>query len=399
MTATTTSTGTPEHISYLELNGKACPWGDYQELFEQGVFRSEDLTGFFGVLSHDLVRASATDHERLSSAQGATIPRVTDPNVPAVPLESDPPVSAAYRRLLQGPLRPKNMDAYVDVITDITREWLQEHATTGETNLHPLAEFLPGAVIAQVLGLPREDVGDFVGWSNSVVEGAITGNPELQMDSVKSLLGYIFGQVAHFRENPSDGLLSTVANAEIDGEPISDGAAAGAVFLLIMAGHETTTNGLAWLIRQVGTEQGLKQTLLDDPERIDDAIEESLRIESPVQFMGRTATEDMEIGGCPVAKGEAVAMMWGPANHDPSKFANPDVFDLDRDTTGHLAFGHGVHRCVGEHLARLEMKLVLKEILDWMPDYEMVGELELKKNVATTRGPSVLEVRFTPPQG
>lgn len=395
----TDTTSTPDTIDYMALNGKACPWDEYASLYDLGVLRSESLTGFFGVLSHDLLREAAADHERLTTRQGATIPRVTDPDVPAVPLEADPPESAAYRRLLQGPLRPKHMDAYVDVITSITRDWLAEHATTGSTDLHGLAELLPGAVIAHVLGLPREDVTDFVGWSNSVVEGTITNNPQLQLDSVTSLMGYIFGKLAQCREQPGDGLLSTVANAEIDGEPIADGAAAGAVVLLIMAGHETTTDGLSWLIHQVATVPGLKQTLLQHPERIDDAIEESLRIESPVQFMGRTATQDMEIGGCPVAKGEAVAMMWGPSNHDPSKFEDPDVFDLDRDTTGHLAFGHGVHRCVGEHLARLEMRVAMREILAWMPDYEMVGDLVLKKNVATTRGPAVLDVTFTPPRG
>lgn len=383
-------------LNYVELNSQECPWPGYRAFYEQGVARSQDLTGFIGVLGYDKVRAAAADHERLSSAQGATIPRVTDPNVPAVPLESDPPASAAYRRLLQGPLRPKNMDAYVDVITGMTREWLQEHATTGETDLHGLTKFLPGAVIGHVLGLPREDVDDFVGWSNSVVEGAATGNMELQLGAVKNLLEYIFAKIANYRENPADNLMSTVANAEIDGELIDTGAAAGACFLLIMAGHETTTDGLSFLIHQVATVPGLRETLLASPERMDDAIEESLRIESPVQFMGRTATEDLEIGGCPVSKGEAVALMWGPANHDPAKFDNPDEFDIDRDTSGHLAFGHGVHRCVGEHLARLEMKLAMQEILAWMPDYEMAEPMQVKQNMTVARGPGVLRVRFTP---
>lgn len=384
------------HLNYVELNEQVCPWDSYQAFFDKGVARSQDLTGFVAVLGFDKLREAAADPARLSSAQGATIPRVTDPNVPAVPLESDPPVSAAYRRLLQGPLRPKQMGAYVDVITEITRTWLKENATTGEVDLQGLSVLLPGAVIAHLLGLPRADVEDFVGWSNSVVEGAATANPELQMASVKQLLEYIFGKIAHHRESPADNLLSTVANAEIDGELIDTGAAAGAIFLVIMAGHETTTNGISSLLHQIATVPGLRGTLINSPERIDDAIEESLRMESPVQFMGRTATEDMEIGGCPVAKGDAVGLMFGPANHDPHKFENPNQFDIDRDTSGHVAFGHGVHRCVGEHLARLEMKIAVQEILNWMPDYEMAEPMRIRANSTGVRGPGALKVKFTP---
>ncbi len=234
-----------------------------------------------------------------------------------------------------------------------------------------------------------------------MVEGAATDNPELKNSSVQSLLGYIIAKINHYRESPDETLFSAVANGgEVNGgEKITvGGAAAGAVFVLIVAGHETTINGIASLLHVIGTAPpGLKQTLVENPDRIPDAVEEILRYEAPIQFMGRTLTEDTAVNGCPMKQGESVALMFGAANHDPARFPDPEKFDIDRDTSGHLAFGHGIHRCVGEHLARLEMKIVAEEVLKWMPDYEVAAPVELRHNAASNRGPVSLQVRFTPP--
>lgn len=387
-------------LKYDDLNSAASPWPQYRELREQGgVVRSGDLGGFWGLLGYEQVKAAAADPARFSSAQGATIPRMTDPRFPAVPLEADPPEAGLYRKLLQGPLRPGKMSSYVGLITDLTRSWLREHAGTGRADLKELAATIPPEVIAHILGLDAKDADDFVEWSHGMVEGAATNNPELRNSSVQSLLGYIIGKINHYREEPDDTLFSAVANGEVKGEQISVGAAAGAIFVLIVAGHETTINGIASLLQRIGSSPELKQTLVEQPDRIPDAVEEILRFEAPIQFMGRTLTEDTEINDRSLQQGDSVALMFGAANHDPAKFPDPEKFDIDRDHSGHLAFGHGVHRCVGEHLARLEMKIVTEEVLKWMPDYVVDGPVELRRNAASNRGPVSLQVTFTPPAG
>ncbi|MFH5824653.1 cytochrome P450 [Georgenia sp. AZ-5] len=387
----------PDFRNY-ELQFGANPWDDYRALMQDGgVAYAAEHNGFWAVLSYEAVREAAADPGRFTTTGGASIPRTTDPEYPAIPLELDPPDNREYRRLLQDGLRPAQVAAFEPMLRARVTACIDAFCERGEADLRAeLGKPIPILTLADLLGLPEDDAKEFQGWVDAFVSAASSDNSQAMQEAVGKILGYIHQKVAEATEQPVPGLLSDLVNSEIAGERLNPGKAAGMAFLLIAAGAETTINGISSAMYTIGSRPELRDRLAADPSLIPAAIEEVLRTDSPVHYMGRTAVSTFEFRGRTMEAGERVALMWGAANHDATKFPDPDKFDVDRDARGHLAFGHGVHRCVGEHLARLEMKVCIEEVLRRLPDFRTLDPLEISRDSFSSRGPRTVRVAFTP---
>ncbi len=210
---------------------------------------------------------------------------------------------------------------------------------------------------------------------------------------------FLLGEcLARRGKEDDDTVLGAIANATIDGRHLSDREIRGFTHLLAIAGHETTVNSLSTMLYHLLSEPGLKADLIEHPERIPAMVEESLRYEAPVMSMARTVVHETELGGQQFCPGDKILLAYISANHDDAVFDEPERFDIDRsNNTAHLAFGTGTHKCLGEHLARVEMRVVTEEVLRLMPDVALVEGYEPAWLPArTVRGLQTLPVRFTP---
>ena len=399
MTVADGSASVPEQCPFdlAKVNAEHGAAEAYAQWREHGsVVFAEVFGGYHAVLDYDVVRACAADTERLVSRDGATIP-ILRKNARSVPVEMDPPEHKKYRKLLQGPLRPDRVQAQVGRIAAITDRVIDEFVELGKADLQRIAEVVPPAIIAEILGMPDEAPA-MVEMTDMLNRAIGSADPEAGKAAARVFTQYIDGLVTRARlTEDRDGLLAAIVGGEVDGRPVPHDMAVGIAVTLVVAGQETTVNGIGNLLWLLGAHPEAKQRVLDDPALIPDAVEEALRLESPVQMMGRTAAQDLEIDGVPVRKGDKVGLVFGAANLDPARFSAPGKFDLDRPSpASHLAFGHGIHRCVGEHLARAEMRTVLERVLARIPDYRLAGPVTLGASVAFNRGPRAVPVVFTP---
>jgi cytochrome P450 len=375
-------------------HGAARAYARWRE--DGGVVLAEAFGGYHAVLGYEAVRACAADTTRLVSREGATIP-VLRKGAPSIPVEMDPPEHKKYRRLLQGPLRPERVQAWAGRIAAITDQVIDEFIELGQADLRRIAAVVPPAIIAAILGLPDEGPA-MVKMTDMLHRAVVSPDPEAAGAAARVFTQYIERLVAQVElAEDRAGLLAAIAHGEVDGQPVPRDVAVGTGVTLVIAGQETTVNGIGNMLWLLGAHPEAKQRLLDDKALIPNAVEEALRLESPVQMMGRTAAEDLEIDGVRVRKGDRVGLVFGAANLDPARFPEPGRFDLDRPSAAaHLAFGHGIHRCVGEHLARAEMRIVLERVLARIPDYRLAEPVTLGASMAFNRGPVAVPVIFTP---
>ena len=196
---------------------------------------------------------------------------------------------------------------------------------------------------------------------------------------------------------PCDDVLTAITQATIDGAEVSDEVRWGMAQVLKIAGHETTTNAIGNLVHQLASRPELQLAVVSDPDMMAKAIDESLRYESPVFGLGRTVVSDTEVGGVALCEGDRVLVCFGAANHDPRHFPDPERFDPDRqEKRCHVAFGYGRHRCIGEHLARLEVEVVIDELLRQIPQYQLAPGTEVEMKNAVVRGPMRLDIVWNP---
>jgi cytochrome P450 family 142 subfamily A polypeptide 1 len=337
-------------------------------------------------------------------------------------IDEDEPRHGEMRGLINRGFTPRMVRKWEEIFQQITNEVLDEIAPKGECDfVEDIAVPLPLILIAEMIGIRREDRERFHQWSDAMIGS--TGN----MDDPKIVaaagqaaveyIGYLTEIIEDRRKNPKQDLISILVRAKDDGILVKQESYTNAVpegltqsdserdmtndelikmcILLLVAGNETTRNGLTGAMQLLIESPETRTRLIENPSLIPGAIEEMLRLTSPVVSFSRTATRDTELQGVSIKEGQRVLMIYGSANRDASVFENPDTFDVERNAQ-HLAFGMGNHFCMGANLARMELRVALQELLRRTPDMSYATDGPEFGASALVRSVVHMHVRFTP---
>ncbi|MEK4660587.1 cytochrome P450 [Priestia sp. FSL H7-0729] len=296
-------------------------------------------------------------------------------------LFSDPPDHRRLRGLVQKAFTPKMVADMRSHIQDIADDLLDNLPSQEKMNLIDDFAFpLPIIVISEILGVPLEDRDKFRMWSNTVIDASTAESAELFEQHAKEFTDYLTAWFAKVRQNPGADLISQLVIAEESGQQLTEQELLGVVSLLIIAGHETTVNLIGNGILALLEHPEQRELLIKQSQLIHNAIEEMLRYNGPVEFStSRWALEDIEFRGEHIAQGELVIVALDSANRDEQQFKDADIFDITREKSSHLAFGKGIHLCLGAPLARLEGEIAVSTLLKRFPNIQLqadVNELE-----------------------
>ncbi len=372
--ATAVSELTPDALGVMV--DLADPQPRYLAMIEQGGF-VEPMDGFAMSFDRSITEHVLRHHELFSSRVEMKLGNVR----PLIPLNVDPPQHAKYRKLLDPLFAPKRMDAQEEDITRRVDALLDDFVDDGECNFtEQFAEILPSSVFLGLMGLPEEELRMFLRMRDGILhpeklEPDALLDPDARaavMDRTGQEIYDYFGVLVDARRaHPTDDVISGFVTAEIDGERLTREDVLDICFLFLIAGLDTVSDSLTCMYAFLATHPDHRRQIATDLSCIPTAVEELLRWESPVPAgVPRVATRDTELpNGAKVAEGTAVMVMYGAANVDPKEF--PDGFEVrfDRKVNRHIAFGGGVHRCLGSHLARRELRIALREWHRRIPDY------------------------------
>ena len=342
-------------------------------LDEPTAVRSDAHGGFWLVSGYDQVRAAALDHQHFSSAQGVFFPDV--PGRPfGIAIEMDPPVHIGYRRLYAEWVSSGRLRDYEPMIRELTVEHVRRFVDDGGGDfVREVSAKLPIQVIARAIGLDAEVALAFFEVSDRMARG--------ETAAIRELFALCAREIGARRAEPRDDFLTYALAARIDDEPMTDQTLvswlAGAVF----AGHDTTLLSGAALVKDLALDPALQDALRRRPELAPAAVDESLRLNSPVQRFFRVVTEDVDFAGVHMSAGDRVLLIFAAANLDARRFPEPERFDLERAYTRHLTFGWGVHRCVGAPLAQLELAILAETMVQFCT-FGLAREPELGRPTA-----------------
>ncbi len=314
-------------------------------------------------------------------------------------LNMDPPDHTRVRKLVNKAFTPRRIAALRGRIETIVEELLEPIERQGKMDvIADLAAPLPAIVIAELLGVPVEDHRQFKTWASEVVAGlgemTLAARQARTAPAAEKLFGYLAGIIAERRKEPRDDLISAMVLAQEERDALTDSELLATSNLLLIAGHETTTNlignGMLALLREPSEMERLRT----NPELLPTGVEELVRFDGPVQATVRVTTEDLEIGGTEIEAGSLVLIGIGAANHDPAIFTDPERLDVERDPNPHLGFGFGAHFCLGAPLARLEGEIALRALIERFPDMQLEIEVPRYRPNPILRGLVKLPVRF-----
>jgi cytochrome P450 len=353
---------------------------------------SDASDGFWMLTKYDDIVEASRDWQTFTVTKGIMIP-ATGASMPVIPAELDPPRHTKLRKLVLPNFTDKALQPWVPGLQKIIASAFEPLLPLGQADVVvDIARPVPVLAICMILGIDRD-------WRQirQLAEDflAATGKQEARAKAAE-LEAMLEDEIEARRGRPARDLLGAYVNAEIDGETIPPRELLGLVQLVVVAGHETTVNGMGMLMYRLCAEPGLRERVLADRTLVDKVIDETLRLHPPVWNMARTVRDETTMRGSQRCPGEKVMLVYGAANRDPDKFADPDAFDIDRaGITQHLTFGSGRHRCIGEALARLELRLTLNYVLDTIPDVALNGE-PVFGGGTNQYGPRSLPVKFTP---
>lgn len=311
-------------------------------------------------------------------------------------LTMDPPGHTRVRKLVNKAFTPKRVAALRGHIETIVRDLADEAQAKGTFDLiHDVAEPLPAIVIAELLGVPAEDHRQFRQWSSTMINGFASPSAEARAtgaEAGRQVFDYLADIIAARRRAPREDLISAMIAAQEERDALTDAELLATGNLLLLAGHETTTNlignGTLALLR----EPDQWERLCKEPALLPTAIEELLRYDGPVQATVRVALEDVAIDDQVIPEGSLVLVSIGSANHDPDTFEDPDQLDLARVPNPHLAFGFGTHFCLGAPLARLEARLAFDALTKRFPGLSLVDDRPVYRTNPVLRGLTSLDV-------
>lgn len=381
---------------------KADPYPVYAELREQGVVRSEPM-GLYAVSRYDDVSFVLKNPRLFSSAaMGAATMMGGGQEAMRAPtvINSDPPDHARLRNLVNRAFTPRMVADMEPRIRELTVGLLERVVKAGNLDLaNDLAIPLPVMVIAEILGIESERHEDFKRWSDDVVLLMSGSVDELEREALRSdleAMSAYFQEIIDARRNePRSDLISMLVRAESEDQSLTPAEVISFTGLLLIAGNETTTNLITNATLALLDHPAEMEKLRTDRSLIANMVEEALRYDAPVQFLFRTAVQDVEVAGTTIPQGSIVLPLYASGNRDERRYPDPDRFDITRNAQGHLAFGLGIHFCLGAPLARLEARVAFEELIERFPDLHRTAAEFERVDSPFLRGIKRMPLAFT----
>src|SRR5687767_5975406 len=356
----------------------SAPQPNYKTLIEQGGF-VQPMDGSALSFNRSVTEHVWRHHEVFSSTFELGLGNVR----PLIPLNVDPPMHSKYRKLLDPLFAPKRMDEQEEDITRRVNGFIDTFVDRGECNFtEEFAELFPSSVFLGLMGLPEDELRMFLNLRDGIMH-AERIDPDALLDPDKrsavmnktgqEIYEYFGALIDERQKNPTDDIISRFLTSEIDGERLTRDDILDILFLFLIAGLDTVSDSLTCFYAFLATHPEHRRQIVEHPEIIPSAVEEMLRWESPVPVgVPRLCLQDTELpNGTKVQEGTAVSISYGAANVDPDTFGDPFEVRFDREVNPHIAFGGGVHRCLGSHLARRELRITLREWHRRIPDYRI----------------------------
>jgi len=364
------------------------PYPTYRVLRDEHPIHFSETYGSWVLSRYRDVREALLDPETYCSSRGVMLGHEPESFLPMVET-TDPPAHAPLRALIGQAFLRRHVEPMERSLRDLVTELIDAFIERGECDF--TAEFawpFPANVICEFMGVPPAARAPFRDWAH----GLSTGDSR----AAGNIYAYFRGLIAERRKNPTEDLVSELVAARIGDDALTEEQLLGTCFQLVVAGHETTTNLLSNAVVLFAGRPELRERLAKDPGMLPTAIEEILRFEPPVQGLSRTLTRDVELHGTRLPRDSKVHLLFAAANRDERAFDEPDLLDPERRPNPHLSFGFGIHFCAGVHLARLEVRIALEEILARLPNLSLATERVHRLRSTMLRGAETLPVRFRP---
>ena len=385
---------------HLDARWRDDPFPIWDELRQGPIARTERFEGAWLPTRYEDVRAIAYDTENFTSRRVVLRDRkFDDPPLPAPPLTSDPPEHKAHKQVLLPFFTPREVARLEPLTRRICNALIDGFIADGGCDAAlQYARHIPVRIIAYMLGVPVRDSQLFIRWIHEILEVGASDD-ERNRNATKAMRDYFRHHIALRKQGrteadpdgPEPDLIRVMMDGSLNGVPFEENHVLGTLNLLMVAGIDTTWSAIGASILHLGRHPDDRRRLIAEPGLMPAAIEELLRAYSPVT-MAREVKRDVELGGCPMKRGEMVLLSFPAANRDPAMFPDADKVVLDRQENRHGAFGIGIHRCIGSNLARMEMRIAIEEWLGRIPDYRVDGEIRWSEG--TVRGPRNLPVVF-----
>lgn len=375
-----------DNISFMDPKIQTCPFAAYKAVREAGPVYVDPANGWFIITEYNLVKTLTADTTNLSSFTGILMCKqksevqdkldqiYADEGYMPMPLlvVADPPEHKFHRSFVERAFtaaRVKKLESYLEqVVDDIIDLCIGKSEVEFRSEV---AGIVPQIVIADLLGMPRSDLPNLKRWTDAVIANQDQSNSEARQLELAHIIcelhRYAVAKVEEFRKAPAECLLSDFANFKVDGRELSAREIAALCEQVMAGGNDSSANAIANAVIRLIEEPALQSQLRDNPDLIAKFVEEVLRLEAPVQGLFREPKHDMEIAGVKIPKGSVIVLKWAAANRDPAQYPNPDSVDLLRpNLMRHMTFGNGPHVCVGNQLARGEIRIVVLKLLKRM---------------------------------
>ena len=372
------------------------PYPIYQALRETDPYHLSERSGELLLTRYDDVDALLRDARRFSNERGPSQPEAPETDLSI--LVRDPPDHTRLRSLVSRAFTPRRISTMEDHIRDTAHALLDEVAGQDEFDLMSnLAALLPTVVIAEMIGVPLDDRENFKAWSDQYIR---IGDPSTELEDAQRsleaahiLYDYFSRQVALRRQDPADDLITRLITAKDDADQLSEHEMITTLILLLLAGNETTTNLIGNGLKALLEHPQQMHILREHPELMENAIEELVRYDSPVQLDPRIAAEPARLGDKTVEPGQFVVAVIGAANRDPQVFNDPETLDITREDVGSISFGRGVHFCLGAPLARLEGRIAFECLLERFDQIEFGTRRPVHRRNFALRGLQHFDIR------
>jgi cytochrome P450 len=376
------------------------PYPIYRRLREQAPVYWNDEIGFWAFSRHADVLEGFKNTVRYSNKGGVSLEQdqMGDPSSTTSFLAMDPPRHTKMRGLVSRGFTPRRVAALEPKIRALAVHYISTFLDQGRCDfIESFAGKLPMDVISEMLGVRQEDRDMLRTWADLVLhrEEGVAGVPKEGLEASLNIVGYFDELVKERKRHHGDDLVSALLDAEIDGERLADRDVIAFLFLMIIAGNETTTKLLGNMLYWIERNPRQHDKVRDDPSTIPLWVEETLRYDNSSQALMRTVAEAHEVRGKTLRKGDRVLLLVGSANRDDEVFERPDDFDVERDTTASLSFGRGTHFCLGASLARLEARVSLEEFQKVISDFRVEESGLVRVHSSNVRGFASVPIEFT----